>query len=98
MSKQTQQMLDEIKAVANVPAGWPERTGLEDKYQGKLPLSSGTLSYAPNMIEEVVRQTGEWVEEWEHAATLNETGSLAPDVCKEHAKHGREVIEYLKKK
>lgn len=97
MNSQTRQMLNELKAATKL--NQHEREQLENKYADKLPLHSGTISYAPDLIASIIEQTENYVRDWEHASTITDIPH-APDLetCQHHIRQGKEIIGYLRTK
>lgn len=94
MNTQTQQMLTELKSVAKLPAGSPQRVAFEDKYPHSLPLSSGTLAYATNLIPDVVDQVKDNMSGWAHCAALDDP-RIPPALCNSHVLAHQEIISFL---
>ena len=94
MDSYTKQMLDELKAATKL--GRYEREQLENEYKGELPLASGTISYAPDLIASIIEQTQNNVTDWERASTITDLPHV-PNLktCQRHIKRGKEIIEYL---
>jgi len=83
------QLLDGIKNLTKANR-W-QREQFEDANAGKLPLASGTFSYAPDPVSETIRQLEQYVSDCNVPAVENDP------FWQQQAANVQAMIDYLKR-